>query len=89
VFWFQWPIRISILDWQPRGKHRVIGQVETTFRAIQDHVAIRGNADRELAFEVIGCGDDGQQQYHHREMTTAVVGLLVVLKADIIPAPSR
>lgn len=48
-----WPLRIAVMDYQPfRGRHRAIGYVETTLRGLRDRLAIRGNADREQAFEI-------------------------------------
>lgn len=47
-----WPIRVTVKDWQASGRHRVIGQFETTPQTLIDRVAIRGNADRERSFEL-------------------------------------
>jgi len=67
-----WPLRITIKDWQGSGKHRVIGQFETTLQALMDHVAIKGNADRDRAFEVVAEVD---------QITS--LGLIVVVQANL------
>ena len=56
---FAWPEMNAtepkvIKDHQHNGEHRVIGNFETTTRELLERVAIRGNADRETAFEIFG-----------------------------------
>lgn len=70
-----WPLRITGFDWQRTGRHREIGHFETTLKGLQDNIAVRGNADRELAFEIM-----------HEDQITSM-GLIVVLQADIIQQP--
>jgi hypothetical protein len=66
-----WPLKISVFDHEESGKHRLIGEFETTPVDLQNLKAIRGNADREKAI-LLGT-EDGYKTY----------GLLCVLKADI------
>jgi Ca2+-dependent lipid-binding protein len=47
-----WPMRILVKDWQANGRHRIIGQFETTMSNLMERVAVRGNADRQAAFEI-------------------------------------
>ena len=67
-----WPIRVVVKDWQANGKHRVIGQFETTPQTLMSRVAVKGNADREMAFEIFkeSLGASAKSQ-----------GLICVLKA--------
>lgn len=68
-----WPIKITVLDYNRNGKHVEIGGFETTVQELSQRVAIRGNADRERAFEI------------SREDKNAgtTQGLMVVLEATI------
>ena len=67
-----WPLKVSIYDHNDNGKHRMIGEFETTISQLQDRVGIKGNADREQAIP-LGL-EDKYKTY----------GLLCVLKADLI-----
>ena len=69
-----WPIRIIVYDYQKSGKHRPIGQLETTLHTLSERVAFRGNADREAAFEIFSDGEKGDNKTR---------GLIVVLKCCI------
>lgn len=66
-----WPLRITILDWQGNGKHRIIGTFETTVRNLVERISVHGNADRENAYELF------------KENRTTKRGLVVILKAHI------
>jgi C2 domain len=68
-----WPTRITVYDYNRNGKHVEIGGFETTVQELSQRVAIRGNADRERAFEI------------SREDKNAgtTQGLIVVLEATI------
>ena len=66
-----WPLRITFFDWQGNGKHRIIGMFETTVRNLRERISVRGNADRENAYELF------------KENHTTKRGNVVVLKADI------
>jgi Ca2+-dependent lipid-binding protein len=66
-----WPLRITILDWQANGKHRIIGMFETTVRDLRKRISVHGNADREKAYELF------------KENRTTKRGLVVILKADL------
>jgi len=55
----EWPLRLAVLDYQPRsGKHRTIGYVETTLLGLQQRRAKCGNADRIIAFEIVAADVD-------------------------------
>lgn len=71
----KWPLQIIVMDWQPNGKHRKIGQFEATVELLMERVAVKGNADRETAFEI----------YSERNDKLKVSGLIVVLKAELVP----
>jgi len=66
-----WPLRVSIWDWQKNGKHREIGEIETTIDDLRSHLALKGNADRENSVEMTKIGG------------TKKIGLLVVLKCEV------
>jgi Ca2+-dependent lipid-binding protein len=66
-----WPLRITIFDWQGNGKHRIIGMIETTVRNLQERISVHGNADREHAYELF------------KENRTTKRGLVVILKANV------
>ena len=66
------PIRISVKDHNRRVKHKFIGAVETNLRHLQDRVAIKGNADRDRAFDLY---QDNDPDTH---------GLICVLKAEVV-----
>lgn len=67
-----WPLRITVKDWQSGGRHRIIGEFETTLQTLQEHRAIRGNADRETAFELF------------KEDHLTSLGLIVVVQAEVV-----
>jgi hypothetical protein len=48
-----WPLKISVFDWEASGIHRCIGEFEVTTQKLIDRIAIRGNADREQAFDLV------------------------------------
>ncbi|CAB9518699.1 Copine-6 [Seminavis robusta] len=67
-----WPLKIAVWDYENDGDHRVIGEVEVTAQKLIDEVAVKGNADRERAFDLIRDGDK-----------TKLKGVLCVLTADL------
>lgn len=69
-----WPLRIIVYDHQVSGKHRPIGQFETSLQTLSERVAFRGNADRQAAFEIFSDNDKGDNRTR---------GLIVVLKCDV------
>jgi Ca2+-dependent lipid-binding protein len=66
-----WPLRISVYDYESSGKHRLIGEFETSVPDLQSRKAVKGNADREQAI-ALGL-----------EEKFKTYGLLCVLKADV------
>eukprot|EP00980_Cylindrotheca_fusiformis_P020610 scaffold7679_cov134-Cylindrotheca_fusiformis.AAC.1 len=64
-----WPLKIQVLDHNSNGKHKVIGEYETTVEALQTHISVKGNADRGQAIQL------GQEDKNK------TYGLLCVLKA--------
>ena len=66
-----WPLKIGVFDHEENGKHRLIGEFETSASDLQNLKAVRGNADREKAI-LLGT-EDGYKTH----------GLLCVLKADV------
>lgn len=71
-----WPLKISVWDYQENGKHRVIGEYETTLELLQQHIAIKGNADRDRALEILGQSKSDPGRLRKR-------GLIVVLQVDV------
>jgi C2 domain len=66
-----WPIKITIFDHNDRRKHKEIGSCESTIQEMTQRISIRGNADRERAFEIM------------KEGKTKTRGLIVVLQAEV------
>jgi hypothetical protein len=66
-----WPIRVTVYDHNRNGINAEIGMFETTITEMSQRVAIRGNADREVAYEI------------SREEISTTRGLIVVLKTEI------
>lgn len=66
-----WPLKISVYDHQPSGKHRLIGEFETCIQELMQRIGVRGNADREMAFEVFAEGKSETR------------GLICVLEANL------
>ena len=70
-----WPMKITVFDYNSNGVHKEIGLVETSIHEMSQRVAIRGNADREVAFELL--------KEDTNTNTAKTRGLVVVLQADI------
>lgn len=70
-------IKIAIYDQEDYGSDRWLGEVETTLAEMLESVAKRGNADRESALRAVAVEDDGKDDLR---------ALLVILRADVIPA---
>jgi len=68
----QYPIRIAVFDHNKRGKHKFIGAFETKLATMIEKTSVKGNADRDRAFELTLEGDDGNTH-----------GLICVLRADV------
>lgn len=71
-----WPLKLSVFDFQENGKHRVIGEYETTLELLRQQIAVKGNADRERALEILGESKSNPGTWKTR-------GLIVVLKVNI------
>jgi len=67
-----WDLKITVFDHNDNGKHVRIGEYETTVKDLQDHIAIKGNADREQAIRI------GEEEDHK------IYGLLCVLQAKVV-----
>jgi Ca2+-dependent lipid-binding protein len=65
-----WPLKIRVLDHNGNGKHRTIGEFETSVADLQKHIAVKGNADRERAIQ-LGMEDK-----------SSTYGLVCVLRAE-------
>jgi C2 domain len=70
-----WPMKITVYDYNRNGTHKEIGGFETSIHEMSQRVAIRGNADREVAFELL------KEDTNNNNARTS--GLVVVLQADI------
>lgn len=71
------PLLISALDLNNTGgRHRKIGEFETTLAQLKERVAVKGNADREMAFPLcVAADDDGDNNTQ---------GLICCLKVDFL-----
>jgi C2 domain len=67
----EWPLKVSVFDHEKNGKHRLIGEFETSVTDLQTRKAVRGNADREQA--ILLSVEEKFKTY----------GLLCVLKAEV------
>jgi Ca2+-dependent lipid-binding protein len=68
-------IRIAVRDHENSGKHKKIGQVETSLSSMIESIAFKGNADREKALDLIA--EDGRHTG------------LVILKTDLLYSAQR
>jgi hypothetical protein len=66
-------LRISVFD-AKKGAHKLIGSIEASLNQLQERVGVRGNADRDMAFE-LALEDSGRG--------TKGTGLFCVMKCDI------
>jgi len=67
-----WPLKITVYDYNKGGTHKKIGEFETTIALLHDQIAVKGNADREKAIPV------------GREGRFKIYGLVCVLQADLV-----
>lgn len=70
-----WPMKVTVYDYNRNGVHKEIGVFETTIHELSQRVAERGNADREVAFEIVKDDTDNN--------TAKTRGFIVVLKTEI------
>lgn len=70
-----WPMKVTVYDYNRNGVHKEIGVFETSIHEMSQRVAIRGNADREVAFELLK--EDSNTN------TAKTSGLVVVLQTEI------
>ncbi len=66
-----WPLKITVLDYNDNGIHRKIGEYETTIADLQSRIAVKGNADREQAIQI------------SKEGKFKTYGLVCVLEASL------
>ena len=75
------PLQIVVFDWEKKGRHRRLGEsMETTVRGIVSQVSVRGNADKESAFEIF----QQSAEEESRSGENYVWGLVSVLSAQIM-----
>jgi hypothetical protein len=70
-----WPMKVTVFDYNRNGVHKEIGVLETTIQEMSQRVAVRGNADREVAFEIAKEDADAN--------TAKTRGFIVVLRTEI------
>jgi Ca2+-dependent lipid-binding protein len=70
-----WPLRLTVWDHEENGKHKLIGEIETTLELLTERVAIKGNADRDRALEIVSDSKSAPGVKKTR-------GLIVVLQAS-------
>ena len=63
--------RIEVFDYNDNGKHKVIGEYETSVMELQSNISVKGNADRDQAIQL--GREEGNETY----------GLLCVLEATL------
>lgn len=66
-----WPLKVSVYDWEKSGKHRLIGDFEVTAQTMIENVITNGNADWEQGFGLI-LGEKAKFK-----------GLINILKAEL------
>ena len=67
-----WPLKVTVLDYNSNGKHESIGELETSVNQLQERISIKGNADRDQAILLTRTGK------------LKTYGLVCVLKANIL-----
>ena len=67
----EWPLKLSVFDWEKSGKHWLIGQFEVTVQKFIERVIVNGNADWNQGFELM------------LDEKAKLKGLINVLKADL------
>ncbi|KAL7579556.1 hypothetical protein ACA910_007927 [Epithemia clementina (nom. ined.)] len=65
-------LRVAVFDNKKRG-HRLIGSFQASLNQIKERVGVKGNADRDMAFDLL------------LESSTDSFGLLCVLSCEITP----
>ena len=70
-----WPLKVSVFDYNYNGKHGLIGEFETTIGGLQKQISIKGNADRDQAIRL-----------STEEKAYKTYGLIVVLTASVTEA---
>ena len=70
-----WPMKITVYDYNRNGVHKEIGMFETTIHEMSQRLAVRGNADREVAYELLKENSDSN--------TAKTRGFVVVLQTEI------
>jgi len=79
---FDWPLFISVWDYEEDGWHRQIGGKKVTVRTLMENVAIRGNADREKCFIIYQDEEKNEQStVDPTEGSFRTEGLICILKA--------
>lgn len=48
-----WPIKVTVYDYNHSGKHIEIGMFETCITEMTRRISKRGNADRDMAYELV------------------------------------
>ncbi|CAJ1935913.1 unnamed protein product [Cylindrotheca closterium] len=74
-----WPLKITVYDYDKNGKHDEMGSVVTSVKEMQQRISIRGNSDRAQAFMLT-------KELRGRQSNT---GFLCILKASIGPPGDR
>ena len=75
----EWPLKITIYDYENNGNHVFMGELRTCVKEMQQKISIRGNADRNQALRVT-------RMMKGRELTA---GIICVLEASISPASEK
>lgn len=68
-----WDMKVIVWDYNDNGKHEKIGEFETKIKELQERISIKGNADRDQAFDL---GSGGLKKFRSH-------GLFVVLEAEV------
>jgi hypothetical protein len=68
-------VKITVYDYNQNGTNKLIGVFETTIQEMAQRVAIRGNADREVAFAIL--------KEDTNTNTAKTRGFIVVLRTEI------
>ena len=68
-------MKVTVYDYNRNGVHKEIGMFETSIHEMSQRVAVRGNADREVAFEILK--EDSNTN------TAKTRGFVVVLQTEV------
>lgn len=79
----QWPIKISVYDYNKKGNHAFMGEYVTSVKDLQQRLSIRGNADRSKAVPV------KKEMKKKKDGIAHNAGLICILEASVGPTSTN